>query len=130
MSKIELGKQYSTRDGRAVKIFSVLPENDNSDYTVFGMMKLIGDRWIAAMWTAEGKFDVSDLDSYSNLVLIYETFEMDAPVMAWNTVDDSTYAHFAGIDPDGLPMVWADGRTSHSTRGELKRVSYMYAVKC
>ena len=86
-----------------------------------------------SMWTAEGKFDVSDLDSYSNLVLVYETFEMDAPVMAWNTVEDAIYAHFAGIDEDGLPMVWADGRTSHSSRGngsyDMMKVSYSYAVK-
>lgn len=135
MAKIELGEKYETRDGRDATVFHIMAENGSSDYTVFGMMHAteIGDVWIPAMWTADGKFDAED-DEFergkNDLVSIYETFLIDAPVRAWNTVEDTVHAHFAGVDEDGLPMVWADGRTSHSSRDNLNRqVSYSYAVK-
>lgn len=132
MAKIELGKTYKTRDGRDATVFRVMEENGSCDYTVFGMMKSTktDDHWIAASWTAEGVFDVSFPCPSSDLVSIYETFEVNTPVMAWNTSDDIVYAHFAGVDADGLPMVWADGRTSHSSRDNLNRqVSYSYVIK-
>jgi hypothetical protein len=49
-----------------------------------------------------------------------KNFTIDAPVVYWDNVDDSAFAedvhygHFAGVSPDGRPMAYSCGRTSHS----------------
>ena len=48
--KIELGKQYRTRDGREVRIYAV---DGGGDWPVHGAY-MHGDTWRIISWTAEG----------------------------------------------------------------------------
>ena len=53
--KIDINKQYRTRDGREVKLFTT--EGPNPDYPVIGTMRSNKGNWFSSpdSWTSEGK---------------------------------------------------------------------------
>lgn len=50
MSKIEMGKQYRTRDGKEVRLYAV---GSGGNYPVHGAVREDG-RWASACWTEQG----------------------------------------------------------------------------
>jgi hypothetical protein len=49
----------------------------------------------------------------------YDTWLIDAPVHYKEYASDiaTSVGHFAGVGSKGLPLVWADGKTSHTAEG-------------
>lgn len=53
MPKIEMGKQYRTRDGREVRIYAV---DENEANSVHGAIKRPSDnRWVIFQWESDGR---------------------------------------------------------------------------
>ena len=53
MTKIEMGKQYRTRDGREVRIYAVDGGEGHTD--IHGAIKRCNDEWCAQTWWENGK---------------------------------------------------------------------------
>jgi len=58
-------------------------------------------------------------------VFPWSDFAQDAPVMCWDDTwpNDIYYRHFEGVDDEGRPKTFAQGRTSHSSsKGQSSEV--------
>jgi hypothetical protein len=62
--KIEMGKQYRTRDGREVRIYAV---DGGSNYPVHAATKG-GDGWYVNKWASDGRYNTGVVESPSDLI--------------------------------------------------------------
>lgn len=109
--KIDMNKKYHTKSGHKVRIlcvdsrgsFPVIALIEYHNYDGVAFYTLEGNRY-------SGRFCGEDLVEVSP----YEDFKIDDKVLVWNSYDkySETRGHFAGVSPDGNPMIWLDGATS------------------
>ena len=81
--QISLDKQYTTRDGHAVRIYAV---DGSSNYPVHGAI-LYKDGWRLYSWTITGVYSNGSID-IKDLIEIKPIQDKD-PVYAW----DNSYTH-------------------------------------
>lgn len=89
--KINLTKQYTTRDGKQVKLYEIL------DGRVFGLFKFQG-KWTAAEWTMEGRYwTLRELD----LVEVKPAYWVNlykGRTSSWHESRDNADAFFTGLN--------------------------------
>ena len=106
---IEIGKKYRTRSGIEVRILAV--DLDNEEYTVAGFIKGSG----VYTYTSEGQFAIPYSQKPEDLVEVceWDDFKIDDKVMVRrNNYDTWHKQYFAGVNEDGKPTAFLDGRTS------------------
>ena len=115
--KIEMGKQYRTRDGRKVRVLCT--DRKHSFYPVIALMpSKDGDFDQYGTYTSEGLFSDSDQESGYDLIEVspYDDFKIDEPVMVRDyPADKWKRSHFAGVSDSGCPRTFAMGRSSWSS---------------
>mgnify|MGYP003639125641 CR=1 FL=1 len=67
--KIDINKEYKTRDGRDVRVVKIHPETFNCLCYVEGY---IGEEEDCELWNFEGKYDLDD-ESNEDLIEVVET---------------------------------------------------------
>lgn len=102
--KVELGKQYRTKDGKEVRIYAV----DAGEYlTVHGAIKHENPpRWLSYMWSIQGRAsDWAAAQDYSlNLVEVKPRHKRIAWVNAYpNGQNPTTWAHKSEADRFAQP---------------------------
>ena len=115
MNKIEMGKKYRTRGGVKVNRVLCVDRRDGA-YPVVVELEL-GE---IEVYTTEGQAIYNnDSEHYLDLVEVspYEDFKVDDPVMVSNNETFWGKAHFAGVNSEGKPMAYINGKTSWSTGG-------------
>lgn len=113
MKKIEMGKKYRTRDGRAVRLLCV--DRKHQTYPVVG---LVGDPEILVAWTSNGLYSIQEeRDCDLVEISIYADIPIDTPGWAHLLGFDWRRCHFAGVDEKGRPLTWLNGRTSFTAEG-------------
>lgn len=107
--KVSLSDSYITQSGHTVKLFDIL------DGKVFGVVNYNG--WISLSWDEYGeavnnKFNLQKIGKYDHL-------KIDDRVIVWDKYDKNIRwkRYFAGINEDGRPLAWDDGRTSWNADG-------------
>ena len=109
--KIEMGKQYRTREGAPVRILCVDREGD---YPVIGLVHNtnIVIYTEIGMHYRSGNPDKYDLFEYNPA----DDLKVDQPIWVRDTNDrEWVPRHFKGVAPNGNVQCWTDGRTSHTT---------------
>ena len=111
---IDLNKQYRTRDGRSVRILCIDRKSIGGDMVV-GLVEKENYETLMT-WNASGQ----QRSSYDDLDLVevspYEEFKIDDKVLVkYNYEKNWHKRHFAGVDTDGRPLAFIDGKTSWST---------------
>lgn len=119
---ISKDKKYKDKSGREVVIYEVYPENDNTLEKVHGAIKVYEGRWGSRSWTLEGQFSIDPSDNDLIEVSPYDHIKIDDKVLVWNedendyyTVNNKTNRYFAGINEEGRPLTWDNGRTSFTS---------------
>ena len=114
---IDITKKYRTCKGLAVTILHT-SRKTQYEYTVVGLVHQVDEDMIQ-LWRSDGTVfkcegGVSDLDLIE--VSPYEDWPIDAPIWVRNTPESELWIprHFAGVDPNGYPLFWPDGFTSHT----------------
>ena len=125
MNKIEMGKNYRTRDGHSVRVLCV-DANLGDTNRVDPVVAIIrdtehGDRLVSM--SASGKWNADLTSSCYDLIEVgpYDDFKIDEPVMV-SDVHDINFVpqHFAGVAPDGKPTTWQNGGTSWTTTSSIR----------
>lgn len=88
---IEMGKQYTTRDGKTVRVLCV--DSKNGEYKV---VALVGDEEVVANYTAYGNYFMDDI--LNNLDLIEKPVERKIYLevftfKSWENGEHSFYTH-------------------------------------
>lgn len=108
----ESGKQYKC-NGKHVKILCV----DRPGQIEGQPVVAVDEKGSVFFFTADGIYNVSRLASTYDLVEVkpYADFKVDDPVLVrYESKEDELRRYFAGVDKDGRPTVFVDGRTSWS----------------
>jgi hypothetical protein len=66
-NKIDITKEYQTRDGRKVKLFAI---SDDATYPVVGQILDAGKQWFNENWTLDGKIYDTEGESFGDLVKV------------------------------------------------------------
>jgi hypothetical protein len=83
--KIEMGKQYRTRDGLEVRIYAT---DGGGDYPIHGAMKM-DDGWYDETWASNGRYESSRIIPYdSDLVEVKPRIKRTY----WLNIDEDGYA--------------------------------------
>ena len=110
---IDINKKYKTESGLEVVLYWV-------GNMVHGA--IIFDHIIRriSLWNLEG-IDIISQNEY-NLVEVspYDHLKIDDKVWAYNSDGQKHKIHFAGIDKDGKPLCFHEGKTSWSSDGGYK----------
>jgi hypothetical protein len=119
--KISKDKKYKTRNGFDVKIYEVYEDKVHAAY-------LLGETWICSSWDTEGFYKNDKEEHVSDIIEIspYEDFKIDDKVLVWDDEDDKVKAYFAGVNKNGFPTAWCDGRTSFT---ETESLSWYHCIK-
>jgi hypothetical protein len=81
-------KKYKTRDGRDVRVFSVLTSNNGRE-TVFGMMKDEDGDWDMASWFSDGSFLADRTEDVHDIIEeIEDDWKMNRPMMCRDNIND------------------------------------------
>jgi hypothetical protein len=123
---ISMDKCYTTRDGIPVRILCV----DRKDrQSVVGLLTLSTGLDCAEVcvesWYPNGVYHCDKSPSSMDLVEVsqYAHFKTDDPVLALLSDETRIRAHFAGLDANGGPKMWKDGRTSLTAYGPEDTIS-------
>jgi hypothetical protein len=117
-NKIDINKQYKTRSGLPVRIYSV---DGGGGYSIHGAY-LSDDGWNIESWDNDGNcYDDIGLDDLDLIeVGKYDHIKIDDKVLVWTNGEEynKRKCHFAGLSSDGKnrPCVW-DGRRTSFTEG-------------
>jgi hypothetical protein len=101
--KVEMGKEYTTRDGRPVRIYAV---DAGGKYPVHGAHRQSSGTWVAEVWTPNGSWSYTDNNSatcggHTDLIEVPRKFRLER----WTNVyrrDDGTVTCFKTHDSQGL----------------------------
>lgn len=120
-----MDKKYRYRNGDpAIVIWA--KERGEDPYPVISLRK---DGEILTH-SKTGRAVLEDIPDPFDLIEVspYEDLKIDDPVMAYHAMDGTPYPrHFAGVEPDGRPRTWANGRTSFSIHSNN---DYIICDKC
>ena len=112
MNKISMDKKYRTRSGIDVRVLCT--DSANLPYPViveFSTGEIV-------RYSDEGVTDVYKTTAAELIeVLPYEDFKIDDPVMVSNIAKFWESAHFAGVNSEGEPLTYMNGKTSWSAGG-------------
>lgn len=115
MISLEVGKKYLSSNGDVVKIVHIEPTSDAGVRNCLGVVYTLDVGFQFEDYCADGAWYSSGKKSPHDLVTElteYQDFKIDEPVMVRNT--DRFPWHrglFAGIDKDGRPMAWINGKS-------------------
>lgn len=113
--KIEMGKQYRTRDGRSVRILCV--DRGGNNYPVVALIsgQLVYSFGETGSFHNEKDCHYLDLIEYNPA----NDLKMDQAIWVKDDDDEVWYPrHFKGVSDNGLVDCWMDGRTSHTVNHE------------
>ena len=122
--KIEIGKQYRTKNGKPVRIICV--DRDNT-YCVVGLM---GENQTLGIWTIAGCYQ-NEVETQYDLIEVgqFDDFKVDEPVLVRDSDRDSwNKRHFAGVSPEGHALVYPAGTTSWSV-SDSYLTAWAYCVR-
>lgn len=111
--KIDINKQYQTRDGRPAKIFSV---NGAAPYTIIGMVST-GKFDESTNWTDTGRFISNPLDGDHSS---YDLIEVKTRIKGWIPAYD--------VMPNGLPTIGSFHPTSEPKPGPVEAYNLGYTA--
>ena len=123
---IDIDKKYITRNGLAVEIFKVIPEDQPypQAFRVLGAVIQVNGIYDLNRWLLNGRFREED-EYYLDLVEVtpYDDFKVDDKVICWSHSDQERKMrrYFAGVNEDGEPTAFPDGTTSWSSNGSQPR---------
>jgi hypothetical protein len=123
---VDTTKKYRTREFKEVRIYAT---DGTGEYCVHGAISEGTGGWRYALWTHNGEFISKITNSLDDLIQIspyYEDWQIDDPVLVWRSNEEKIQGHFRGISSEGLPQIWAEGKTSWTTD---KYYTYEYAEK-
>jgi len=85
MTKIEMGKQYRTRDGKEVRIYAT--EGGSGKCPIHGAVKVDEDQWMIMAWAHNGKMrgSVPDVDAVWDLIEIKPRIKCDVWVNVYKS---------------------------------------------
>ena len=115
-NKISMDKKYRYRNGSAARILCT--DRPTDGYFNVISIKENGDIFYH---TSEGNFCSSKSKSDNDLIEVspYDDFKIDDKVIVWNTNELKSKRHFAGINDEGQPLAWYEGKTSFTAEGRL-----------
>ena len=124
---IDMTKKYRTKENKEVRIYAT---DGAGEHCIHGAISEDTGGWRYALWTRNGEFISKTTGSLDDIIEIspYDGWQVDDPIRVWNNAADKMRAHFKGISPQGLPQVWADGKTSW-TASKDAYYTYTYAEK-
>jgi len=115
MNKVSMDKRYKTRSGLDARI--IYTGLKQKDYSVVGIITdRNGDETLGS-FTLTGRYSCEEHDHCYDLIEVspYADFKIDDKVVNIVSKCGLNYAHFAGLDDTGNPLVFAHGCTSHTT---------------
>lgn len=133
MNKIEMGKKYRTRNGKEVRVLCV--DHDSDTYPVVAIIHHSDTDSDIYTFTRDGHYWFGQAavpeEDEDDLVEVrpYDRLNIDDPVVVTDYPDGTSplyLRHFAGVDSDGHPLAWINGRTSHT---EVKTSHWVSCTK-
>ena len=115
-NKISMDKKYKYRNGESARVFC----NDRPEFNEYIVISM--DKWGNPRFhTSEGCISNFKQSSSHDLIEVspYEDFKIDDKVIVWNTNELKKKRHFAGVNDEGQPMAWYEGKTSFTAEGKL-----------
>lgn len=109
---ISKDKKYTLEDGSEFKIYEIYDDRIHGAYKS-------GNNWImlSVPISDNGLIEISP----------YADLKIDDKVLVWDTnPNDKLKRHFSGLDEDGKPTAWYDGKTSFSA--ECKSI-WLHCIK-
>ena len=88
MTKIEMGKQYRTRDGREVRIYAI---NCGGCGSVHGAINNMNNVWDVCSWDPYGKLPYCSQDHVSDLIEVKPRIKRDVWVNVYQDGSGFTY---------------------------------------
>jgi hypothetical protein len=116
---IDINKKYKLRNGSEAIVYAVYNDN-NSHWNVHGAYKNKG-KWQVASWDITGRISSIE-DSVNDLIEVspYADFKIDDKVLVWDYSGETKLtAHFAGVNKNGIPMIWDGRRTSFTEKHKI-----------
>ena len=122
--KLEVGKEYLTRDGRKARVVCTDMKND---YSVIALIT-IGKIEKIRTYTEKGECIIGDVHD-DDLVSEYSKWldvKVDTPVLVWEGVRHKKYKRHFSHYKDGKIFAFNDGKTSWSVDNEKYITSWNY----
>ncbi len=95
MTKIEIGKQYRTRDGQEVRIYAV---DGGGDCPVHGsFLHDTGSMWVAVQWTPKGRYNPA-FDSAYDLIEVRPRIKQEVWVNVYKKGPGNNYPNRQDAD--------------------------------
>lgn len=120
-TKIQMDKQYRTRNGRDVRILCT--DRDN----VCPVIALIDNVRIVS-YTKTGQYYINDgAESEYDLIEYNPAQELKLDQPIWVKYDDRSAwlpRHFAGLNKNGQVICWDDGYTSHTVSNNWNKTTW------
>jgi hypothetical protein len=113
--KLEVGKTYVTKQGSKVRI--ILKIRENLDYPFIGIADNLSD--VISSVVISGQGDIIGKGDWSPIVEEhnpYKDWPIDCKVRV-RVNGEWANRHFAGVNEEGKPKAWDNGRTSHTSTG-------------
>jgi hypothetical protein len=124
---ISRDKTYKLRNGWQYKLYNILSDEErgNSTHIVHGAFLNPEDKtWTACEHNANGFYYDDDCESECDLIesTPFGHIKIDDKVIVWKDgIDNSAFhRHFAGVNEQGKPKTWRDGKTSFTTPSTIE----------
>lgn len=130
--KISMDKQYRTRGGKKVVIYTTDRKHGGGFTVVGGIVEDNGEHSVE-YWKSDGSVLNNGVENQCDLIEYNPTqdLKLDQPIWVRNSPTGRWVPrHFASVDGRGKVMCWDDGATSHSCKQYDKSVwDYWTATK-
>lgn len=118
--KISMDKQYRTRDGKDVVLYTADRKHDGGYTVVGGIIENNGEHSLQ-IWKSNGSINPSGIENKEDLIEYNpaQDLKMDQAIWVKDYNDTEWYPrHFKGVSSNGNVECWTEGRTSHTASKE------------
>lgn len=130
LMKISMDKQYRTRSGKNVVIYTTDRKHDGGFTVVGGIVEDNGEHSVE-YWKSDGSVLGSGVENRYDLIEYNpaQDLKLDQPIWVRNSPTGRWVPrHFANVDERGRVMCWDAGATSHSCKQYDKSVWYYWTA--
>jgi hypothetical protein len=131
--KLDINNRYRTADGRKAKIIAdnifIVQINDHDTYR-YREDGVRLDIYGNPAYDPNGHDQLVEVNPYTD-------FNIDDPIMVSNSLEsigsveneDVYVGHFAGVNENGFPTIFLNGKTSFTIGTNFSRIPFRYAKK-
>lgn len=115
---LNINKKYRTREGKPARILCTDLKSEYSQYPVVVAVTNSDGEEIIVQYSLNGNFNDSGSKSNQDLIECtpWDDIKVDDPVLVRFFGTDWQKRHFAGINSEGNPTTWKEGKTSWTTK--------------